>query len=65
MTGLNPELKAVVVQLWSLESSMIVYGGSHVLPIKGIIASNGLLEIPYAQLKPCKSTPVEMKRGGL
>jgi hypothetical protein len=46
MTGLNLEMKAIVVQLWSPQSSMVVYGGSHLLSIKGFNASNGLLEIP-------------------
>ncbi|KAH8708414.1 hypothetical protein GQ44DRAFT_777187 [Phaeosphaeriaceae sp. PMI808] len=65
MTGLNPELKAVVVQLWSPQSSMLVYGGSQLLQIKGFNASNGLLEIPYAPLKKCKPIEVVMEKGGL
>jgi len=65
MTGLNSELKAVVVQLWSPQSCITVYGGSQSLPIKGFIASNGLLEIPYAPLKQCKPINVEMENGGL
>jgi len=65
MTGLNTELKAIVVQLWSPQSSMVVYDGSHLLPIRGFNASNGLLEIPYAPLKQCKSTNVELEKGGL
>jgi hypothetical protein len=67
MTGLNSELKAIVVQLWSPQSSVVFYGGSHLLPIRGFPASNGLLDIPYAPLKEggCKSIEVEMERGGL
>lgn len=65
MTGLNPELKAVVVQLWSPQSCMLVYGGSQLLRIKGFVASNGLLEIPYAPLKQCKPIEVNMEKGGL
>ena len=67
MTGLNPEMKAIVVQLWSPKSSLVVYGGSHLLPVKGFNASNGLLEIPYAPLKQagCKSIDVDMEKGGL
>ncbi|OAL57278.1 hypothetical protein IQ07DRAFT_638627 [Pyrenochaeta sp. DS3sAY3a] len=65
MTGLNPELKAVVVQLWSPQSCMLVYGGSQLLRIKGFNASNGLLEVPYAPLKQCKPIEVNMEKGGL
>lgn len=65
MTGLNTELKAVVVQLWSPQSSMLVYGGSHLLPIRGWVASNGLLEMPYAPLKQCKPIEISMEKGGL
>ncbi|PVH91196.1 hypothetical protein DM02DRAFT_678204 [Periconia macrospinosa] len=65
MTGLNTELKAVVVQLLSPQSSMVVYGGSQSLQIKGFNASNGLLEIPYAPLKKCKPIEVNMEKGGL
>lgn len=67
MTGLNSEMKAIVVQLWSPQSSMVFYGGSHLLPIRGFNASNGLLEIPYAPLKQagCKSIEVQMEKGGL
>jgi hypothetical protein len=67
MTGLNLEMKAIVVQLWSPQSSMVVYGGSHLLSIKGFNASNGFLEIPYAPLKQagCKPIEVEMEKGDL
>ncbi|MCJ1252259.1 hypothetical protein MMC24_000063 [Lignoscripta atroalba] len=67
MTGLNTEMKAIVVQLWSPQSSIVFYGGSHLLSIKGFNASNGLLEIPYAPLKQagCKSIEDEMEKGGL
>ena len=65
MTGLNTELNAAVVTLWSPQSSMLLYGGSQSLPIKGFNASNGLLEMPYAPLKQCAHIPVEMEKGGL
>lgn len=65
MTGLNPDFKAVVVQLWSPQSFMTVYGGSRSLPIRGFVASNGLLEIPYAPLKQCNPIDVKMENGGL
>jgi len=65
LTGLYPKLTAVVVQLWSPESSMVIYGGSQDLRIKGLFASNGLLEIPYASVRQCKPINVEMEKGGL
>lgn len=66
MTGLEP-LNAVVVQLWSPNSKMVYYEGSHKLPIKGFPLPIGLLEIPYAPLRraQCEPTPVEMEKGGI
>jgi hypothetical protein len=65
MTGLETQLTAVVVQLWSPGSSMVIYGGSQALPIKGLFAPNGLLQIPYASLRQCKPIDVNLEKGGL
>ncbi|KAK1657748.1 hypothetical protein BDP55DRAFT_566587 [Colletotrichum godetiae] len=65
MTGLNSELKAAVVRLQSPGSSVVVLDGSHRLPIRGFVASNGLLEIPYAPLRNCKEIEIDMAEGGL
>jgi len=66
MTGLEPP-SAIVVQLWSPNSKMVYYEGSHLLPIEGWPLPIGLLEIPYAPLRQAGCTPIEVKmeKGGL
>lgn len=65
LTGLESQLTAVVVQLWSPGSSMVLYGGSQALPVRGLFAPNGLLQIPYASVRQCKPIEVNLENGGL
>ncbi|KAH7112406.1 hypothetical protein EDB81DRAFT_670861 [Dactylonectria macrodidyma] len=57
----------VVVHMWCAGSRVEFYENSHNRPLKGVLASNGLLEIPEASLKKngCKTIGVEMEKGGI
>ncbi|WQF90608.1 hypothetical protein CDEST_15622 [Colletotrichum destructivum] len=65
MTGLNSERNAVVVRLQSPGSKVVLFNGSHTLPIKGFNAPNGLLEMLEAPLKGCKQMEIDLPDGGL
>jgi hypothetical protein len=60
-------VQALVVHLWSSESKVIFYKGSHLRPLRTMAAANGLLEIPEEALSTSQIEPieVEMKQGGL
>ncbi|KAH0441705.1 hypothetical protein CcaCcLH18_01965 [Colletotrichum camelliae] len=64
MTGLNSERKAAVVRLQSPDSKVVLFDGSHTLPIRGFNASNGLLEMPSAPLKVCEQKEINLPDGG-
>jgi hypothetical protein len=60
-------IQALVVHLWSSESKVVFYKGSHLQRLRVEAAANGLLEIPEDALltSPIEPIEVEMKQGGL
>ena len=67
LSDANSGVQALVVHLWSSESKVIFYKGSHLQPLRVKAAANGLLEIPEDALltSPIEPIEVEMKQGGL
>ncbi|KJK78588.1 hypothetical protein H634G_05963 [Metarhizium anisopliae BRIP 53293] len=63
----TPELRILVVQLWSSASEAIVYSGSHLQSLGATNAPNGLLMIPDDHLRRPNITPTAevMPQGGL
>jgi hypothetical protein len=67
LNNADSEVQALVVHLWSSESKVVFYKGSHLQPLRTRAAANGLLEIPDESLlaSSIEPTEVEMKQGGL
>ncbi|KND88468.1 hypothetical protein TOPH_06850, partial [Tolypocladium ophioglossoides CBS 100239] len=59
--------KRIVVYAWGAGSHMEFYANSHIKELKGVRASNGLLEIAEASLKRngCTAISVRMEKGGI
>lgn len=57
----------IVVFAWSTGSDVEFYENSHKKDLRGVRASNGLLEIAEAPLKKngCTTIPVRMAKGGM
>ncbi|KAK0370662.1 hypothetical protein CLIM01_11975 [Colletotrichum limetticola] len=57
----------VVVHMWGAGSRVVFYEGSHKKPLKGVLAANGLLEVPLASLRKngCEPIDVQMEKGGI
>jgi len=57
----------VVVHMWSAGSSMNFYHNAHTRTLRGVLAANGLMEIPEASLKKndCIGFNVKMEKGGI
>ncbi|KDN68663.1 hypothetical protein CSUB01_10960 [Colletotrichum sublineola] len=56
----------IVIHMWSAGSHVVFYDTSHKKPLCGVLAANGLLEIPLASLRKndCKPIEVRMDKGG-
>ena len=63
----NPEIQALIVHLWSSNSKVIFYKGSHSKPLIRKAAANGLLEIDDEAVSASAIEPVEVdfENGGL
>lgn len=57
----------VVVHMWGAGSRVVFYESSHKKPLKGVLAANGLLEVPLASLRKngCEPIDVQMEKGGM
>ncbi|OHE90296.1 hypothetical protein CORC01_14406 [Colletotrichum orchidophilum] len=57
----------VVVHMWGAGSRVVFYDSSHKKPLKGVLAANGLLEVPLASLRKngCEPIDVQMDKGGI
>ncbi|KAL2036487.1 hypothetical protein N7G274_010803 [Stereocaulon virgatum] len=66
LNNTQPEVPALIVQLWSKNSKVVFYKGSHLRKLNARPATIGYLEIPPTSLAidAIKRTEVEMQEGG-
>lgn len=65
--GAKAGLRVLIIQLWSVGSRGVYYGGSHLHSLPAVQAANGLWEVPFAAFKRvgCRETEVKFEHGGL
>ena len=63
----NPEVQALIVQVWSSKSRIVFYKGSHLRMLDPRPATNGFLDIPLKNLThhSIEDIEIEMEEGGL
>ena len=66
LNNTRPEVQALIIQLWSSNSRVIYYMGSHLQNLAAEPAANGFLEIPSRNLavNGVERVEVELEEGG-
>ncbi|OHE90315.1 hypothetical protein CORC01_14388 [Colletotrichum orchidophilum] len=57
----------LVLSMWSAGTRLELHEGSHRGPLKAVLASNGLFEVPSASLEKhgIRAIPYDMEKGGM
>ena len=65
--GAKAGLRVLIIQLGSVGSRGVYYGGSHLHSLPAVQAANGLWEVPFAAFKRvgCREIEVKFEHGGL